>query len=196
MTRRPPPKQQPMTNLLRKAIQTCGRSPYQLAKEAGIKDNLIYRFMKGAAPRETARQETGTRSPGRLRRRARAKRREPVARRAAPREPRASSDRIVPGWPVPPFDWNVALLGSRAGGPAAAPCLRARIARGIRASPLQQSDPVDDSRKEQRARDDREGGKREVTTQRHAVRARGRVDHVGAAGNPAHQHEERGMAGG
>ncbi len=47
MRRRPTPKQQPMTNFLLKAIQTCGRSPYQLAKEAGIKDNLIYRFMKG-----------------------------------------------------------------------------------------------------------------------------------------------------
>ena len=47
--RLPPPKQQPMTNLLLKVIQTCGRSPYQLAKEAGIKDTLIYRFVKGKA---------------------------------------------------------------------------------------------------------------------------------------------------
>ena len=47
MIRRPPPKQQPMTNLLLKAIKTCGRIPYQLAKEAGIKDNRIYQFMKG-----------------------------------------------------------------------------------------------------------------------------------------------------
>ncbi len=45
--RRPPPKQRPMTNLLLKAIQTCGRSPYQLAKEAGVKNYLIYQFMKG-----------------------------------------------------------------------------------------------------------------------------------------------------
>ncbi len=44
---RRPPKQQPMTNVLLKAIQTCGRSPYRLAKEAGIKDSLIYEFMKG-----------------------------------------------------------------------------------------------------------------------------------------------------
>ncbi len=45
--RRPPPKQQPMTNFLLKAIQPCGRSPYQLAKEAGVKNYLIYQFMKG-----------------------------------------------------------------------------------------------------------------------------------------------------
>ncbi len=45
--RRPPPKQQPMTNFLLKAIKTCRRSPYQLAKEAGIKADLIYQFMKG-----------------------------------------------------------------------------------------------------------------------------------------------------
>jgi len=45
--RRPPPKQQPMTNLLLKAIKSCGRNPHQLAKEAGLKDNLIYRFVKG-----------------------------------------------------------------------------------------------------------------------------------------------------
>ncbi len=45
--RQPPPKQQPMTNLLLKAIKTCGRSPYQLAKEAGISEYLIYQFMKG-----------------------------------------------------------------------------------------------------------------------------------------------------
>ena len=45
--RRPPPKQQPMTNLLLKAIKSCGRNPYRLAKEAGIKDNLIYQFLRG-----------------------------------------------------------------------------------------------------------------------------------------------------
>ncbi len=45
--RRPPPKQQPMTNFLLKVIKTCGRSPYHLAKEAGIKDTLIYQFVKG-----------------------------------------------------------------------------------------------------------------------------------------------------
>ncbi len=45
--RRPPPKQQPMTNFLLKVIQTCGRNPYQLAKEAGVKDDLIYQFVKG-----------------------------------------------------------------------------------------------------------------------------------------------------
>ncbi len=44
---RHPPKQRPMTNLLLKAIKTCRRSPYQLAKEAGIKADLIYQFMKG-----------------------------------------------------------------------------------------------------------------------------------------------------
>ncbi len=44
---RPPPKQQPMTNFLLKAIKTCGRRPYQLAKEAGIKDGPIYQFVKG-----------------------------------------------------------------------------------------------------------------------------------------------------
>ena len=36
-----------MTNFLLKAIKTCGRSPYQLAKEAGVKDDLIYQFVKG-----------------------------------------------------------------------------------------------------------------------------------------------------
>ncbi len=35
-----------MTNLLLQVIQTCGRSPYQLAKEAGIKDSQIYQFVK------------------------------------------------------------------------------------------------------------------------------------------------------
>ncbi len=45
--RRPPPKQQPLTNLLLKAIKSCGRNPYRLAKEAGIKDNLIYQFLRG-----------------------------------------------------------------------------------------------------------------------------------------------------
>ncbi len=45
--RRPPPKQRPMTTLLLKAIKTCRRTPYQLAKEAGIKDSRIYQFMKG-----------------------------------------------------------------------------------------------------------------------------------------------------
>jgi len=45
--RRPPPKQQPMTNFLLKVIKACGRNPCQLAKEAGIKDNLIYQFVKG-----------------------------------------------------------------------------------------------------------------------------------------------------
>ena len=45
--RRPPPKQQPMTTLLLKAIKSCGRNPYRLAKEAGIKDNLIYQFLRG-----------------------------------------------------------------------------------------------------------------------------------------------------
>ncbi len=45
--RRPPPKQQPMTNFLLKVMKTCGRNPCQLAKEAGIKDNLIYQFVKG-----------------------------------------------------------------------------------------------------------------------------------------------------
>ncbi len=36
-----------MTNFLLKAIKSCGRSPYQLAKEAGIKDDLIYQFLRG-----------------------------------------------------------------------------------------------------------------------------------------------------
>ncbi len=45
--RRRPPKQRPMTNFLLKVIKTCGRSPYQLAKEAGIKDSQIYQFVKG-----------------------------------------------------------------------------------------------------------------------------------------------------
>ncbi len=45
--RRRPPKQQPMTKFLLKAIKTCGRNPYQLAKEAGIKDSLIYQFLRG-----------------------------------------------------------------------------------------------------------------------------------------------------
>ncbi len=44
---RRPPKQRPMTNFLLKVIKTCGRKPYQLAKEAGIKADLIYQFMKG-----------------------------------------------------------------------------------------------------------------------------------------------------
>ncbi len=44
---RRPPKQKPMTNFLLQAIQTCGRSPYQLAKEAGVKDNRIYQFVRG-----------------------------------------------------------------------------------------------------------------------------------------------------
>ncbi len=44
---RRPPKQRPMTNLLLKAIKSCGRTPYQLAKEAGVKADLIYRFVKG-----------------------------------------------------------------------------------------------------------------------------------------------------
>ncbi len=44
---RRPPKQRPMTNFLLQAIQTCGRSPYQLAKEAGVKNYLIYQFVKG-----------------------------------------------------------------------------------------------------------------------------------------------------
>ena len=47
---RHPPKQQPMTTLLLKAIKSCGRSPYQLAKEAGISDTQIYEFMKGKGP--------------------------------------------------------------------------------------------------------------------------------------------------
>jgi len=46
MSRRPP-KQKPMTNFLLKAIKSCGRNPYRLAKEAGIKDNLIYQFLRG-----------------------------------------------------------------------------------------------------------------------------------------------------
>ncbi len=46
MSRRPP-KQKPMTNFLLKVIKTCGRNPCQLAKEAGIKDNLIYQFVQG-----------------------------------------------------------------------------------------------------------------------------------------------------
>ena len=36
--RRPPPKQQPMTNFLLKAIRADGRSPYRLAKEVGVKE--------------------------------------------------------------------------------------------------------------------------------------------------------------
>ncbi len=36
-----------MTNLLLKVIKTCRRTPYRLAKEAGISSNLIYEFMKG-----------------------------------------------------------------------------------------------------------------------------------------------------
>ncbi len=36
-----------MTNLLLKAIKACGRTPYRLAKEAGINPTLIYEFMKG-----------------------------------------------------------------------------------------------------------------------------------------------------
>ncbi len=44
---RRPPKQRPMTNLLLKAIKACGRNPYQLAKEADINLNLLYKFMKG-----------------------------------------------------------------------------------------------------------------------------------------------------
>ncbi len=46
MSRRPP-KQQPMTNLLLKVIKTCRRTPYRLAKEAGVKNDLIYQFVKG-----------------------------------------------------------------------------------------------------------------------------------------------------
>ncbi len=46
MSRRPP-KQQPMTNLLLKAIKSCRRTPYRLAKEAGINPSLIYECMKG-----------------------------------------------------------------------------------------------------------------------------------------------------
>ncbi len=45
--RQPPPKQQPMTNLLLKAIKSCGRNPYRLAKETDINLNLLYKFMKG-----------------------------------------------------------------------------------------------------------------------------------------------------
>ncbi len=44
---RRPPKQRSMTSLLLKVIKTCGRSPYQLAKEAGVKDHRIYQFVKG-----------------------------------------------------------------------------------------------------------------------------------------------------
>ncbi len=44
---RRPPKPRPMTNLLLKAIKSCGRTPYRLAKEAGISGSLIYKFMKG-----------------------------------------------------------------------------------------------------------------------------------------------------
>ncbi len=44
---RRPPKQRPMTNFLLKTIKTCGRSPYQLAKETDINLNLLYKFMKG-----------------------------------------------------------------------------------------------------------------------------------------------------
>ncbi len=36
-----------MTTLLLKAIKSCGRNPYQLAKETDINLNLIYKFMKG-----------------------------------------------------------------------------------------------------------------------------------------------------
>ena len=36
-----------MTNFLLKAIKSCGRNPYQLAKEAGITDSQIYQFVKG-----------------------------------------------------------------------------------------------------------------------------------------------------
>ncbi len=46
MSRRPP-KQRAMTNFLLKAIKSCGRSPYQLAKEAGITDSQISQFVKG-----------------------------------------------------------------------------------------------------------------------------------------------------
>ncbi len=46
MSRRPP-KQQPMTTLLLRAIKSCGRNPNRLAKEAGISGSLIYKFMKG-----------------------------------------------------------------------------------------------------------------------------------------------------
>ena len=45
--RRPPPKQQPMTNFLLKVIRADGRSPYRLGKEAGVKNDLIYQFVKG-----------------------------------------------------------------------------------------------------------------------------------------------------
>ncbi len=44
---RRPPKQRPMTNLLLKAIKSCGRNPYRLAKETDINLNLLYKFMKG-----------------------------------------------------------------------------------------------------------------------------------------------------
>ncbi len=44
---RRPPKQRPMTNFLLKAIKSCRRTPYQLAKEADINPTLIYEFMKG-----------------------------------------------------------------------------------------------------------------------------------------------------
>ncbi len=36
-----------MTNFLLQAIKTCGRTPSQVAKEAGIKGGLIYQFVKG-----------------------------------------------------------------------------------------------------------------------------------------------------
>ena len=45
--RRPPPKQQPMTNFLLQAIKTCGKSVYQLAEEADLDLPLIYQFLKG-----------------------------------------------------------------------------------------------------------------------------------------------------
>ncbi len=44
---RRPPKQRPMTNFLLKAIKTCGKNPYQLAKETDINLAPIYQFMKG-----------------------------------------------------------------------------------------------------------------------------------------------------
>ncbi len=44
---RRPPKQRHRTNLLLKAIKSCGRNPCRLAKEAGIQEDLIYRFVKG-----------------------------------------------------------------------------------------------------------------------------------------------------
>ncbi len=36
-----------MTKFLLKAIRACGRNPYRLAKEAGVGEYLIYKFVKG-----------------------------------------------------------------------------------------------------------------------------------------------------